>query len=116
MTQPTEQQGISRNPRSNRCINRPSMGPAIFCCNPAIPNGSSATTGIATANGHATICAIAYVGPGTIGLPASTATTGPGLCFSLPLPESGNGTAEPTISRARAIRAFVGTADRITGY
>ncbi len=32
------------------------------------------------------------------------------------LPESGNGTAEPTISRARAIRAFVGTADRITGY
>ena len=94
----------------------PSMGPAIFCCSPAIPNGSSTTSGIATANGHATVCAIAYVGPGTSGLPVSTVTAGPGLCFSLPLPESGNGPAEPTISRARAIRAFVGTADRITGY
>lgn len=49
------------------------MGPAIFCCNPAIPNGSSATTGIATANGHATICAIAYVGPGTSGLSGAAA-------------------------------------------
>lgn len=49
------------------------MGPAIFCCNPAISNGSSATTGIATANGHATICAIAYVGPGTIGLSGAAA-------------------------------------------
>lgn len=78
----------------------PSMGPAIFCCSPAIPNGSSATTGIATANGHATICAIAYVGPGTSGLPASTATTGPGLCFSLPLPESGNA-HQPSVAQER---------------
>lgn len=51
----------------------PSIGPAIFCCSPAIPNGSSATTGIATANGHATICAIAYVGPGTSGLSGAAA-------------------------------------------
>ena len=77
------------------------MGPAIFCCSPAISNGSSTTSGIATANGHATVCAIAYVGPGTSGLPVSTVTAGPGLCFSLPLPESGNGPAEPSVAQER---------------
>lgn len=74
MTQPTEQQG-NQPESSEQPVYQPapSIGPAIFCCSPAIPNGSSATTGIATANGHATICAIAYVGPGTSGLPVSTA-------------------------------------------
>lgn len=34
MTQPTEQQGISRNPRSSRCINRPQHGPRNFLLQP----------------------------------------------------------------------------------
>lgn len=117
MTQPTEQQG-NQPESSEQPVYQPApaWAPQFSAAAPAIPNGSSTTSGIATANGHATVCAIAYVGPGTSGLPVSTVTAGPGLCFSLPLPESGNGPAEPTISRARAIRAFVGTADRITGY
>lgn len=117
MTQPTEKQG-NQPESSEQPVYQPApaWAPQFSAAAPAIPNGSSTTSGIATANGHATVCAIAYVGPGTSGLPVSTVTAGPGLCFSLPLPESGNGPAEPTISRARAIRAFVGTADRITGY
>lgn len=109
MTQPTEQQG-NQPESSEQPVYQPApaWAPQFSAAAPAIPNGSSTTSGIATANGHATVCAIAYVGPGTSGLPVSTVTAGPGLCFSLPLPESGNGPAEPTISRARAIRAFVG--------
>ena len=114
MTQPTEQQG-NQPESSEQPVYQPApaWAPQFSAAAPAIPNGSSTTSGIATANGHATVCAIAYVGPGTSGLPVSTVTAGPGLCFSLPLPESGNGPAEPTISRARAIRAFVGTASQV---
>ena len=109
MTQPTEQQG-NQPESSEQPVYQPApaWAPQFSAAAPAIPNGSSTTSGIATANGHATVCAIAYVGPGTSGLPVSTVTAGPGLCFSLPLPESGNGPAEPTISRARAIRASSG--------
>ena len=97
MTQPTEQQG-NQPESSEQPVYQPApaWAPQFSAAAPAIPNGSSTTSGIATANGHATVCAIAYVGPGTSGLPVSTVTAGPGLCFSLPLPESGNGPAEPT--------------------
>lgn len=96
MTQPTEQQG-NQPESSEQPVYQPApaWAPQFSAAAPAIPNGSSTTSGIATANGHATVCAIAYVGPGTSGLPVSTVTAGPGLCFSLPLPESGNGPAEP---------------------
>ena len=94
MTQPTEQQG-NQPESSEQPVYQPApaWAPQFSAAAPAIPNGSSTTSGIATANGHATVCAIAYVGPGTSGLPVSTVTAGPGLCFSLPLPESGNGPA-----------------------
>ena len=88
MTQPTEQQG-NQPESSEQPVYQPApaWAPQFSAAAPAIPNGSSTTSGIATANGHATVCAIAYVGPGTSGLPVSTVTAGPGLCFSLPLPE-----------------------------
>ena len=84
MTQPTEQQG-NQPESSEQPVYQPApaWAPQFSAAAPAIPNGSSTTSGIATANGHATVCAIAYVGPGTSGLPVSTVTAGPGLCFSL---------------------------------
>lgn len=87
MTQPTEQQG-NQPESSEQPVYQPApaWAPQFSAAAPAIPNGSSTTSGIATANGHATVCAIAYVGPGTSGLPVSTVTAGPGLCFSPPLP------------------------------
>ena len=87
MTQPTEQQG-NQPESSEQPVYQPApaWAPQFSAAAPAIPNGSSATSGIATANGHATVCAIAYVGPGTSSLPVSTVTAGPGLCFSPPLP------------------------------
>ncbi len=103
MTQPTEQQG-DQPESSEQPVYQPARAwaPQFSAAAPAIPNGSSTTSGIATANGHATVCAIAYVGPGTSGLPVSTVTAGPGLCFSLPLPESGNGPAnQPSVAQER---------------
>lgn len=74
MTQPTEQQG--NQPESSKqpvYQPAPAWAPQFSAAAPAIPNGSSTTSGIATANGHATVCAIAYVGPGTIGLSGAAA-------------------------------------------
>ena len=77
MTQPTEQQG-NQPESSEQPVYQPApaWAPQFSAAAPAIPNGSSTTSGIATANGHATVCAIAYVGPGTSGLPVSTVTAG----------------------------------------
>lgn len=74
MTQPTEQQG-NQPESSEQPVYQPApaWAPQFSAAAPAIPNGSSTTSGIATANGHATVCAIAYVGPGTIGLSGAAA-------------------------------------------
>ena len=95
MTQPTEQQG-NQPESSEQPVYQPApaWAPQFSAAAPAIPNGSSTTSGIATANGHATVCAIAYVGPGTSGLPVSTVTAGPGLCI-LPAPTRTPAMAQP---------------------
>lgn len=74
MTQPTEQQG-NQPESSEQPVYQPApaWAPQFSAAAPAIPNGSSTTSGIATANGHATVCAIAYVGPGTSGLSGAAA-------------------------------------------
>lgn len=93
MTQPTEQQG-NQPESSEQPVYQPApaWAPQFSAAAPAIPNGSSTTSGIATANGHATVCAIAYVGPGTSGLPVSTVTAGPML---LPAPYPNPAMAQP---------------------
>lgn len=87
MTQPTEQQG-NQPESSEQPVYQPApaWAPQFSAAAPAIPNGSSTTSGIATANGHATVCAIAYVGPGTSGLPVSTVTAGRAYASPCPYP------------------------------
>ena len=64
MTQPTEQQG-NQPESSEQPVYQPApaWAPQFSAAAPAIPNGSSTTSGIATANGHATVCAIPYPNP-----------------------------------------------------
>ena len=97
MTQPTEQQG-NQPESSEQPVYQPApaWAPQFSAAAPAIPNGSSTTSGIATANGHATVCAIAYVGPGTSGpCPYQTVQQARGRAYASSCPYPNPAMAQP---------------------